>query len=56
MFTTSFFLSSPFTDHHGDLGFNFAILHDLEQLVLHPDCLGDMPNILDLELISNPSA
>ncbi|MPC87602.1 hypothetical protein E2C01_082468 [Portunus trituberculatus] len=25
-------LSSPFTDHPGELAFNFAILHDLEQL------------------------
>ncbi|MPC44391.1 hypothetical protein E2C01_038064 [Portunus trituberculatus] len=53
-------LSSPFTDHPGELAFNFAILHDLEQLVQHPtrvpDCLGDTPNILDLFLISNPFA
>ncbi|MPC29408.1 hypothetical protein E2C01_022638 [Portunus trituberculatus] len=53
-------LSSPFTDHHGELAFNFAILHDLEQLVQHPtripDFLGDTPNILDLFLTSNPSA
>ncbi|XP_063845367.1 uncharacterized protein LOC135091555 [Scylla paramamosain] len=45
-------LSSPFTDHPGELAYNFAILHDLEQLVQHPtripDCLGDTPNILDL--------
>ncbi|MPC33383.1 hypothetical protein E2C01_026732 [Portunus trituberculatus] len=27
-------LSSPFTDHPGKLAFNFAILHDLEQLVI----------------------
>ena len=27
-------LSSPFTDHLGELSFTFAILHDLEQLVL----------------------
>ena len=60
MFTTSFWLSSPFTDHPGELAFNFAILHDLEQLVQHPtripDRLGDTPNILDLFLTSNPSA
>ncbi|MPC26257.1 hypothetical protein E2C01_019393 [Portunus trituberculatus] len=53
-------LSSPFTNHPGELAFNFAILHDLKQLVQHPthmpDCLGDMPNILDLFLTSNPSA
>ncbi|MPC88255.1 hypothetical protein E2C01_083155 [Portunus trituberculatus] len=40
--------------------FNFAILHDLQQLVQHPtripDRLGDMPNILDIFLTSNPSA
>ncbi|KAK8405365.1 hypothetical protein O3P69_001722 [Scylla paramamosain] len=52
-------LSSPFTDHPGELAYNFAILHDLEQLVQHPtripDHLGDMPNILDLFLTSNPS-
>ncbi|MPC37136.1 hypothetical protein E2C01_030610 [Portunus trituberculatus] len=28
-------LSSPFTDHPGEIAFNFAILHDLEQLVQH---------------------
>ncbi|MPD00574.1 hypothetical protein E2C01_096055 [Portunus trituberculatus] len=53
-------LSSPFTDHPRELAFNFAILHDIEQLVQHPtripDCLGDMTNILDLFLTSNPSA
>ncbi|MPC23847.1 hypothetical protein E2C01_016915 [Portunus trituberculatus] len=46
--------SSPFTDYPGELAFNFAILHDLEQLMQHPtrnpDRLGDMPNILDLFL------
>ncbi|MPC37440.1 hypothetical protein E2C01_030919 [Portunus trituberculatus] len=50
-------LSSPFTDHPGELAFNFAILHDLQQLVQHltriPDRLGDTPNILDLFLTSN---
>ena len=39
---------------------NFAILHDLEQLVQHPtripDRLGDTSNILDFFLTSNPSA
>ncbi|KAK8384884.1 hypothetical protein O3P69_014450 [Scylla paramamosain] len=49
-----------FTDHPGELAYNFAILHDLEQLVQHPtripDRLGDTPNILDLFLTSNPSA
>ncbi|MPC54085.1 hypothetical protein E2C01_047992 [Portunus trituberculatus] len=53
-------LSSPFTDHPGEQAFNFAILHDLEQLVQHPtripDLLGYTPNILDLFLTSNPSA
>ncbi|MPC38546.1 hypothetical protein E2C01_032055 [Portunus trituberculatus] len=38
--------SSPFTDHPGELAFNFAILDNLEQLVAHPthipDCLGDI--------------
>ncbi|MPC77048.1 hypothetical protein E2C01_071488 [Portunus trituberculatus] len=52
-------LSSPFTDHPDELAFNFAILHDLEQLVQHPtripDHLRDTPNILDLFLTSNPS-
>ncbi|MPC58992.1 hypothetical protein E2C01_053007 [Portunus trituberculatus] len=53
-------LSSPFTDHPGELAFNFAILYDLEQLVLHPTrihySLVDIPNILDLFRTSNPSA
>ncbi|MPC36370.1 hypothetical protein E2C01_029826 [Portunus trituberculatus] len=52
--------SSLFTDHPGELTFNFAILHDLQQLVQHPtripDRHGDMTNILDLFLISNPFA
>ncbi|MPC96707.1 hypothetical protein E2C01_091982 [Portunus trituberculatus] len=46
-------------DHPGELAFNFAILHDLEQQVQHhtsiPDLLGDTPNILDLFFTSNPS-
>ena len=53
-------LSSTFTDQPGEQAFNFAILHDLEQLVQHPtripDCFGDMSNILDIFLTSNPSA
>ncbi|MPC39085.1 hypothetical protein E2C01_032605 [Portunus trituberculatus] len=53
-------LSSSFTDHPGELAFNFAILQDLEQLVQHlihiPDHLEDTPNILDLFHTSNPSA
>ncbi|MPC21610.1 hypothetical protein E2C01_014600 [Portunus trituberculatus] len=53
-------LSSSFADHSGELAFNIAILHALEQLVQHPtrilDSLGDTPNILDLFLTSNPSA
>ncbi|MPC66895.1 hypothetical protein E2C01_061050 [Portunus trituberculatus] len=52
-------LSSPLTDHPGELAFNFAILHDLEELVQHPtcipDCHGDTLNILDFFLTSNPS-
>ncbi|MPC34855.1 hypothetical protein E2C01_028258 [Portunus trituberculatus] len=52
-------LSSPFNNHLGELAFNFAIFHDLEQLVQHltriPDCLEDTPNILDLFLISSPA-
>ncbi|MPC25418.1 hypothetical protein E2C01_018530 [Portunus trituberculatus] len=48
-------LYSPFTNHPGELAFNFAILHDLEQLVPHPTCipdhLRDTPNILDLFLL-----
>ena len=59
MYTISFGFP-PFTDHPGELAYNFAILHDLEQLVQHPthilDCLGDTPKILDLFLISNLSA
>ncbi|MPC41103.1 hypothetical protein E2C01_034687 [Portunus trituberculatus] len=51
-------LSTPFTGYPGKLTFNFAILHDLEQLVQHPtripDRLGDKSNILDF--ISKPSA
>ena len=34
-------LSSPFTDHPGELAYNFAILHDLEQLVQHPTRIPD---------------
>ena len=53
-------LSSSFTDQPGEQAFNFAILRDLEQLVQFPTCipdrLGDMPNILDIFLTSNPSA
>ena len=53
-------LSSSFTDQPGEQAFNFAILHDLEQLVQHPtripDRPGDTPNILDLFLTSNPSS
>ena len=51
-------LSSPFTDHPGELAYYFAILHDLEQLVQNPtripDRLGDTPNILDFFLAPNP--
>ncbi|MPC64083.1 hypothetical protein E2C01_058193 [Portunus trituberculatus] len=53
-------LSSPSTNYPGELAFNFAFLHDLEQLVQHythiPDHLGDTPNILDFFLISDPSS
>ncbi|MPC11553.1 hypothetical protein E2C01_004221 [Portunus trituberculatus] len=46
-------------DYHCELAFDFAILHDLEQLVQHPtripDRLGNTPNIPDLFLTSNPS-
>ena len=53
-------LSSSFTDQPGEQGFNFAIIHDLEQLVQHlthiPDHSGDAPNNLNLFLTSNPSA
>ncbi|MPC50112.1 hypothetical protein E2C01_043934 [Portunus trituberculatus] len=53
-------LSSFYIDHPGELAFNFAILHDLEQLVQHPtripDRLGDTPNIFDLFITFNPSA
>ncbi|MPC48610.1 hypothetical protein E2C01_042389 [Portunus trituberculatus] len=34
-------LSSPFTDHPGELAFSFAILHDLKQLVQHPTRIPD---------------
>ncbi|MPC66984.1 hypothetical protein E2C01_061144 [Portunus trituberculatus] len=34
-------LSSPFTGHPGELAFNFAILHDIEQLVQHPTRIPD---------------
>ena len=51
---------SSFNDQPGEQAFNFAILHDLEQLLLQPtripDRFGDTPNILDLFLTSNPSA
>ncbi|MPC64517.1 hypothetical protein E2C01_058634 [Portunus trituberculatus] len=60
MFTTSFGFHLPFNDHPDELAFNFAILHDLEQLMQHPipipDRLGDTQNILDFFLTSNPSA
>ena len=50
--------TSPFTDHIGELAYNFAIQHDLEQLVQHPtripDRLGDKPNIFYLFLTSKP--
>ncbi|MPC22022.1 hypothetical protein E2C01_015028 [Portunus trituberculatus] len=52
--------SSPFIDNPGELVFNFAVLHDLEQMVQHLnhilDHLGDAPNFLDLFLTSNLSA
>ncbi|MPC47081.1 hypothetical protein E2C01_040816 [Portunus trituberculatus] len=52
-------LSSSFTHYPGELAFNFAILHDLKQLVQQPtripDRLGDTPNILDL-FLTNPLA
>ena len=44
-------LSSPFTDHPGELAFNFAILHDLEQLVQHSICILWSPQTLRLLLI-----
>ncbi|XP_063864361.1 uncharacterized protein LOC135102784 isoform X1 [Scylla paramamosain] len=60
MFTTSFDFPLPSLTILCELAFNFAILHDLEQLVQHlthiPDCLRDTPNILHLFLTSNPSA
>ena len=34
-------LSSPFTEHPGEPYFNFAILHDLEQLVPSPALVGE---------------
>ncbi|MPC86688.1 hypothetical protein E2C01_081524 [Portunus trituberculatus] len=53
-------LSFLFTDHPDELSFDFAIFHDLEQLVQHPtripDHLGDTPNIFYLFLTSNSSA
>ncbi|MPC48268.1 hypothetical protein E2C01_042036 [Portunus trituberculatus] len=54
---------SPGSDPKCHDTFNFFFTHFCnfrEQLVQHPtripDCLGDTPNILDLFLISNPSA
>ncbi|MPC63493.1 hypothetical protein E2C01_057591 [Portunus trituberculatus] len=59
MFTTSFGFPFPFTNHPGELAFNFTILHDLEQLVQQltrvPDRLGDTANILHLFFTSNRS-
>ena len=53
-------LSSSFINHTGELTFNFAILHNLKQLIQHlisiSDCLGDTPNILARFLTCNPSA
>ena len=53
-------LSSSFIDQPGEQIFNFAILHDLEQLMKFPtripDRLGDTPNIFYFFLTSNPSA
>ena len=51
-------LSSSLTDQYGKQTFNFAIFHNLEQLVptRNPERHGDKPNILDLFLTSNPSA
>ena len=50
-------LFSPFTDHPGELAYNFAILHDLEQHPTRiPNRFGATLNILDLFLTSNPSA
>ncbi|MPC20874.1 hypothetical protein E2C01_013835 [Portunus trituberculatus] len=34
-------LFSPFSDHPGELAFNFAIIHDLEQQVQHPTHISD---------------
>ena len=52
-------LSFSFTYQTGEQALNFAILHDLEQLMQFPtripDRPGDTPNILDLFLNSNPS-
>ena len=52
--------SSPFTDHLVELAFNFAIPHDLKQLVKHPTHiskrLGATPNIPDPDfLTTNPT-
>ena len=59
-FNHQLWLASSVTDQHGEQTFNFAILHNLEQLVQFPthinDRLGDKPNILDIFLTSNPSA
>ncbi|MPC91069.1 hypothetical protein E2C01_086082 [Portunus trituberculatus] len=50
-------LSYPFINHSDELTFNFALHHDLEQLMQHPtripDRLGESPNILVLFLTSN---
>ena len=50
-------LSSSVNDQSGEQAFNFAIRHDLKQLVQHhtyiPDRSDDTPNILDL-FLTNP--
>ncbi|MPC94982.1 hypothetical protein E2C01_090174 [Portunus trituberculatus] len=52
-------LSSPFTDHPGELAFKFAIVYHLQQLVQHPTRIPDRlvytPNILDFFLTTHPS-
>ena len=55
-----FGLSFPFTDYSGELAFEFAILHDLEQLVQSPTRISQSPiytpKILDLFFNYNSSA
>ena len=45
-------LSSSFTDHLGKLAFNFAILHELQQLVQHSTHIPDHRDTLNISTFS----